>query len=574
MIGQVETAHPVLLLRIAVFFLMTIRCGVLQSQPDFTFSFSECGFRDLGPPGTQFDREFDIRIAAQNSPDGSGARSWSMSIVCEGAEIVDITVARTFAASVDDDPPGLRSGGFERSELATRGIGLCEGKSGAVTAVVLSFGDPITLPPEGTARVARIGVEGTFPDEPGAVAEASLAFADGCIGSGMSVSNSVTWQGQTVPLTTETCHFELVGAPRHFRRGDANDDGQVNISDPLFVLGCKFLGGICPECRDAGDVNDDGLLDVSDAVFSFNFLFLGGAPPRLPGPDACGPDPSEDALPPCRYSSCGGSEPPFASLVFLGVNEFGYVEYEHEVTGMVLVRLPGGRFDMGSPEEECGRDEDEGPVHRVQLSPFLIAKHEVTQAQWEAILGENPSSNTAGNGFVPPDTDTSDWPVENISWADAQLFASRTGLELPTEAQWEYACRAGANDAFAFGRTLTSEQATFSPSPFASECPSSGAPNLTPANVGSHAPNALGLHDMHGNVAELCLDAFVASFYLTDEAGEPDPLATHDSGWRVVRGGGFGSSADECRSASRDRTTVAGRGSQTGLRLVWNAPRS
>jgi hypothetical protein len=100
------------------------------------------------------------------------------------------------------------------------------------------------------------------------------------------------------------CDFEVRAVAAAFRRGDFNDDGSVDVSDPVSILGCKFLGLPCARCRDAGDANDDGELDISDAVSLLSFLFLGGVAPRAPGPQTCGSDPTADALPACEYTSC------------------------------------------------------------------------------------------------------------------------------------------------------------------------------------------------------------------------------------------------------------------------------
>ena len=122
----------------------------------------------------------------------------------------------------------------------------------------------------------------------------------------------------------------------------------------------------------------------------------------------------------------------------LGRNEQGRPEYRHRQTGIVFVGLPGATFEMGSPKGEAYRQKSEGPVHKVTLSPFLIAKYELTQAEWKGVMGNNPSE---------PKGDT--LPVKNVSWDDCQEFCKKSGLSLPTEAQWEYACRAGTSGPFA-----------------------------------------------------------------------------------------------------------------------------
>ena len=110
------------------------------------------------------------------------------------------------------------------------------------------------------------------------------------------------------PELSPSCEFFRDGfsAPR-FLRGDSNEDGKVDISDSLFILGCKFLGTGCPGCRDAGDLNEDGAMDISDAVHGLNFLFSGGRSPDYPGPSTCGSDLTDDSLPECDYFGCGGS---------------------------------------------------------------------------------------------------------------------------------------------------------------------------------------------------------------------------------------------------------------------------
>ncbi len=196
----------------------------------------------------------------------------------------------------------------------------------------------------------------------------------------------------------------------------------------------------------------------------------------------------------------------------LGRNEQGYPEYRHRPTGIVFVALPRGTFDMGSPETESGRGGNEGPVHKVRLSPFLIAKYEVSQAEWKKVMGDNPSA-------FKDDT----LLVEQVSWDDCQEFCTKTGLSLPTEAQWEYACRAGTSGPFAGTGNLDD---------MGWHRKNSGGRRTHP--VGEKKPNQFGLHDMHGNVWEWCEDVLNLDFY-SEDAPEVDPLFFAGSEPRVFQ---------------------------------------
>jgi formylglycine-generating enzyme required for sulfatase activity len=207
----------------------------------------------------------------------------------------------------------------------------------------------------------------------------------------------------------------------------------------------------------------------------------------------------------------------------LGPNAQGYPEYRHRKTGIVFVSLPGGKFWMGAqkddpkaPNYEPEAYPHEGPVHEVTLSPFLVGKFEVTQSQWERIMGTNPS-----------DSKGADLPVETVFWEDCQEFCKRAGLKLPSEAQWEYACRAGTPGPY--GGTGKLEDMGW--------CPENSGDKTHP--VGQKQPNRFGLHDMHWNVWERCEDVFDDSFYARPEAAGLDPVCTSGSDNRVLRGGSF-----------------------------------
>ncbi|MCX7020598.1 MAG: formylglycine-generating enzyme family protein, partial [Candidatus Sumerlaeota bacterium] len=205
-----------------------------------------------------------------------------------------------------------------------------------------------------------------------------------------------------------------------------------------------------------------------------------------------------------------------------------------------MVWIPPGAFDMGSPDSENGRSSGEGPVHRVTLDGFLLGKTEVTQAQYEKIAGTNPSS-FKGDGNLP---------VENVSWNDAVSFCKKLSgksgrtFTLPTEAQWEYACRAGSSTQFCFGGSNSGfgDYAWFN---------GNSGGNTHP--VRTKQANAFGLCDMHGNVWEWCRDWYDEGFYKMSGATARNPENTTEAAYRVLRGGGWFSSPQYCRSADRLR---------------------
>jgi formylglycine-generating enzyme required for sulfatase activity len=218
----------------------------------------------------------------------------------------------------------------------------------------------------------------------------------------------------------------------------------------------------------------------------------------------------------------------------LGLNAQGQAEYRHRRTGIVLVRVPGGTFWMGAqktdpdaPNFDPEAHESEGPVHEVTLSPFLIGKYELTQAEWVAVMGSNLSR------FQGDDRR----PVEQVSFEGFQEFEARTGLALPTEAQWERACRAG--------RPTTAPGQPDEEGWYNRNCGGTTHP------VGEKAPSALGIHDMHGNVAEACEDVDAPAFYSSPEARRLDPVSTVGSASRMIRGGCWRYDAADCGCSRR-----------------------
>ena len=227
-----------------------------------------------------------------------------------------------------------------------------------------------------------------------------------------------------------------------------------------------------------------------------------------------------------------------------------------------MVVIPGGSALMGSPETEEGRFEREGPQHKVFLGGFYLSKYPVTQAQWKCVMGTNPS-------HFKGDTR----PVENISWYDALSFCERLSdfsgrhYRLPSEAEWEYACRASTTSPFYFGNTLSFELANYD----ASQTYNSSAPvgefRGETTEAGSFLPNNFGLYDMHGNVWEWCADPWHQNY--TNAPADGSIWETKgDKLFRVLRGGAWDILPNGCRSAFRDCDDPGNAEASYGFRVV------
>jgi formylglycine-generating enzyme required for sulfatase activity len=247
---------------------------------------------------------------------------------------------------------------------------------------------------------------------------------------------------------------------------------------------------------------------------------------------------------------------------------------------------------MGSPEDEPGRyGTDEEFLHEVEITqPFYLSIHPITQAQWVAVMGENPSSFQQGEDQPAIDFDTADLPVERISWELAHEFLKRLNADpreqqegrryrLPTEAEWEYAARGGpcSSGPFPFGDTLTLEHANFGASlreDFENDIPDLAVtttlrPVGRPTKVGSYLPNAFGLYDMHGNVLNWCSDFFDADYYLNSPREDPQgPGEDEGLEQNCTRGGSWNFLANLCRSADRGRLDQGMQNHDVGIRPV------
>ena len=245
-----------------------------------------------------------------------------------------------------------------------------------------------------------------------------------------------------------------------------------------------------------------------------------------------------------------------ARLVAPGPADF-YIE---PGTGMVLVAIRPGSFMMGSSDSEPGRNDDE-VQHRVTLSHlFYIGKHEVTQAEWTRVMGSNPSHFG----------DCERCPVEQVDFDQANDFLSRINagtsamqFRLPTEAEWEYACRAGTSTPFNTGAQLTTAQANID-SRYSGPDTEGGAAYDKTLPVGKFPPNAWGLHDMHGNVWEWTNDWYGPY----NPRHDTDPRGAETGAKRVIRGGGWHFDANSARCGQRYTHAPQDKDDSLGFRVV------
>lgn len=293
--------------------------------------------------------------------------------------------------------------------------------------------------------------------------------------------------------------------------------------------------------------------------------------PGLSSPEPS-PSPPKPGLSPLQSPT---SFPPTESFEFEEVtaNEEGEIvqrqprqaEFFREDLGngvsLEMVPIEGGSFWMGSPETEEGRSSREGPRHEVNVRSFFMGQYPVTQGQYQAVMGDNPSK-FKGN----------ERPIEQISWNSAVEFckklSKKTGrpYRLPSEAEWEYACRAEMITPFYFGTTITTDLVNYDGN-FPYRSAPKGVYRAQTTDVGSFPPNGFGLSDLHGNVWEWCADYWHGNY-----EGAPDDGTAWLNGEarasRVVRGGSWSNSSEECRSASRlglGRDTLEG---DIGFRVV------
>ncbi|ABW28727.1 conserved domain protein [Acaryochloris marina MBIC11017] len=314
-------------------------------------------------------------------------------------------------------------------------------------------------------------------------------------------------------------------------------------------------------------------IDTAIEVFGLKTLAPTVAQPDEPEPQSAETDPPEEE------PSSPSPDSPLVSFTFevLGVNDKGQVRkrmqqsaqsYRQPLVGGValeMVAIPGGQFTMGSPVTETHREKNEDPKHVVDVPAFLMGKYPITQAQWQAIMGDNPSKFQGANH-----------PVDQVSWFLAEEFCQKLSLatgqdyRLPSEAEWEYAARAGTDTPFHFGQTITTDLANYDGN-YAYDKGPKGTFRKKTVPVDQLAGNAFGLFNMHGQVWEWCLD----HWHDTYDGAPRDGTAWVEQGdpkmRRVRRGGSWYDSPHACRSAFRYRSYPYAYTGSFGLRVVLPA---
>ncbi len=281
--------------------------------------------------------------------------------------------------------------------------------------------------------------------------------------------------------------------------------------------------------------------------------------PPKPTPSPTPPSPGS-AKPPALSAPFTTAQAKFAQAAW--AKSLGKAVTEKNSLGMDLVLIPPGKFRMGSPAGEAGHDDDENPVDVTLTQPFWLARTEVTQGQWQQLMGTTPWK---GQQYVK---EGADYAATYVSWEDAEAFCAKLSQQdgqtyrLPTEAEWEWSCRAGTTSRFSFGDSDGDLGRYGWYGWYGGIVGDGNAKTEQYAHrVGLKLANPFGLSDMHGNVWEWCQDQYADKL-----TGGTDPVVTSGGSYRVYRGGSWDSAPAYCRSASRDWCSPDYRGYDLGFR--------
>jgi formylglycine-generating enzyme required for sulfatase activity len=254
-----------------------------------------------------------------------------------------------------------------------------------------------------------------------------------------------------------------------------------------------------------------------------------------------------------------------------------YTEDLGDGVKLTLMVMPAGEFLMGAPDDEPESGNNERPQHRVSVPQFLMGRYPVTQAQWRSVAGypqevQELNSDPSDSNFKGDDR-----PVENVSWDDAQEFCRRLSTKsgktycLPSEAQWEYACRAGTTTPFHYGEIITPELANYDGNHTYNDSPE-GEYRESTSEVGLFSANDWGLHDMHGNVWEWCEDDWHGTYEGAPSDGSAWVDTGRESANRLLRSGSWFNFPEDCRSACRYSRTRDYRYNCLGFRVSCVSP--
>ena len=320
--------------------------------------------------------------------------------------------------------------------------------------------------------------------------------------------------------------------------GDVDHDGAVGAAD----LAAMLSGWGAPNgSNSAGDLNGDSVVDAGDLAIVLGNWGSCVVVPEWADLLEARPDPEVVTDPELR-----------AAIVATGLAW----RVRDAASGIEMLLVPPGAMRMGASPGDALAFDDEFPAHHVVLSqPYYLGRHETTQGEFLAATGYNPSFFTGSS-----DGDAAMHPVEMVSYPMVLEFLEATGLRLPTEAEWEFACRGGTFTPIYARAGETAEDIAW-------HAPNSG---FVTNPVGTRAPNALGLHDMLGNVWEWVADWYSGGYY--EVSPQFDPPGPADGSFKIIRGGSWFVSASNLRSSFRGAYWPGGQLGDTGFRVARDAP--